>query len=43
MKKAISIRSVIPNIITVLALSLGLTAIKFSLVQNFHNAIITLY
>ena len=40
MKKAISIRSVIPNIITVLALSLGLTAIKFALVQNFHNAII---
>ena len=40
MKKAISIRSVIPNIITILALSLGLTAIKFALVQNFHNAII---
>ena len=40
MKKAISIRSVIPNIITVLALSLGLTAIKFSLVENFHNATI---
>ena len=40
MKKAISIRSVIPNIITVLGLSLGLTAIKFTLVQNFHSAII---
>ena len=40
MKKAISIRSVIPNIITVLALSLGLTAIKFSLVGNFYNATI---
>lgn len=40
MKKAISIRSVIPNIITVLALSLGLTAIKFSLEENFHNATI---
>ena len=40
MKKAVSIRAVIPNVITVLALCLGLTAIKFTLVQNFHYAVI---
>ena len=42
MKKLISIRSVIPNIITVLALSLGLTAIKFSLIGKFDYAIISI-
>ena len=40
MKKAVSIRAVIPNVITILALCLGLTAIKFTLVQNFHYAVI---
>jgi CDP-diacylglycerol--serine O-phosphatidyltransferase len=42
MKKPIAIRSVIPNIITILALSLGLTAIKFSLVGKFEYAIISI-
>ena len=40
MKKAVSIRAVIPNVITIIALSLGLTAIKFTLEQNFYYAVI---
>ena len=42
MKKLISVRSVIPSIITVLALSLGLTGIKFSLIGRFDYAIISI-
>lgn len=41
MKKLISIRSVIPNILTVLALCLGLTGIKFSLIGKFDFAIVS--
>ena len=40
MKKLISIRSVIPSMITVLALCLGLTAIKFSLIGKFDYAVV---
>ena len=42
MKKLISVRSVIPSIITVLALSLGLTGIKFSLIGRFDYAVISI-
>jgi len=40
MKKLISVRSVIPSMITVLALCLGLTAIKFSLIGKFDYAVV---
>ena len=42
MKKLIRVRSVIPSIITVLALSLGLTGIKFSLIGRFDYAVISI-
>lgn len=40
MKKVISIRSLIPNIITILSLILGLTSIKLSLIGKFDYAVI---
>ena len=40
MKKNISIRAIIPNIITIFALVLGLTSIRFTIIENYNLAII---
>jgi CDP-diacylglycerol--serine O-phosphatidyltransferase len=42
MKSKISFRAVIPNIITIFALILGLTSIKFTMTSDFKLAIISI-
>jgi len=42
MKSKISFRAVIPNIITIFALILGLTSIKFTMTSDFNLAIISI-
>ena len=42
MKSKISFRAVIPNIITIFALILGLTSIKFTMTSDFNLAIVSI-